>query len=57
MKMARIKLQVTLPEDVKQMIEHDAKISRIPVSSWVERALVYYLEKHAKKAKKIDLGI
>ena len=55
--MARIKLQVTLPEDVKQMIEHDAKISRIPVSSWVERALVYYLEKHAKKAKKIDLGI
>lgn len=55
----RKKIQATLPDEIKVLIEEDAKDNFMSLSKWIERACLYYLQKkkNVKKEKIIDLGI
>lgn len=59
--MNRGKLQITLPEDLKDLVQTESKKNFMSVSLWIERAVIKYLEnensKNKKNEKKIDLGI
>lgn len=58
--MKRSKLQVTLPEELIQIVKSEAKKDFRNVSQWVEKVIVKYLEndKNEEVRKKvIDLGI
>ena len=55
--MARSKLQITLPEELKKKVIDEAKKKEISTSLWLELLIKKQLE-HMKKGKKIiDLGI
>ncbi len=54
------KVQITLPLDLVEAIDANAKEEFLNRSSWFERATVFYLNSHKKeqpKKIKIDLGI
>jgi hypothetical protein len=57
--MKRKKVQITLPENLKLFLEEESKKEFMSMSSWVERAIVHYVDtKGIKKNQKlIDLGI
>jgi metal-responsive CopG/Arc/MetJ family transcriptional regulator len=58
--MLRKKVQITLPEELKSILEIESKKDFMSLSSWIERAAVHYLERNKKETsnvKKIDLGI
>jgi metal-responsive CopG/Arc/MetJ family transcriptional regulator len=57
--MKREKVQVTLPSDLKLLLEEQSKQELVSMSAFVERAIKYYFEqKNITKLKKvIDLGI
>lgn len=57
--MKRQKVQITLPENLKLFLEEESKKEFMSISSWIERAIVSYIDKKgAKKNQKlIDLGI
>jgi metal-responsive CopG/Arc/MetJ family transcriptional regulator len=57
--MKRKKVQITLPENLKSFLEVESKKDFMSISSWVERAIVHYIDKrNTKKSEKIiDLGI
>ena len=57
--MKRDKVQVTLPSALKALLEERSEQEFMSMSSFVERAVVYYFEhKNITKLKKvIDLGI
>ena len=56
----RKKVQITLPENLANKIKRESSIDFLSVSSWIERASLFYLnnkEDKTKMEKKIDLGI
>ena len=58
--MSRKKVQITLPEELKSILDVESKKDFMSLSSWIERAAIHYLERNKKEtnnAKKIDLGI
>ena len=57
--MKRKKVQITLPENLKLFLEEESKKEFMSMSSWIERAIVHYVDtKRIKKNPKlIDLGI
>ncbi len=57
--MKRKKVQITLPENLKLFLEEESKKEFMSMSSWIERAIVHYVDtKGIKKNQKlIDLGI
>ena len=57
--MKRQKVQITLPENLKLFLDEESKKEFMSVSSWIERAIVSYIDKKGvkKNQKLIDLGI
>ena len=55
--MARVKLQITLPEEIKERVIDQAKDNDITVSLWIELIIKKQLEKSKKEGPVIDLGI
>ena len=55
--MARVKLQITLPEEIKERVIDQAKDNDITVSLWIELIIKKQLEKAKKEGPVIDLGI
>jgi metal-responsive CopG/Arc/MetJ family transcriptional regulator len=57
--MKRKKVQITLPEELKLYLEEECEKEFMTISSWVERALLSYIDKKSsrKNQKLIDLGI
>ena len=58
--MNRQKVQITLPPDLKSLLEDKSKQEFMSVSAFIERAILYYFEKKydsTKPKKSIDLGI
>ena len=57
--MKRQKVQITLPENTKLFLEEESRKEFMSVSSWIERAIVNYVDKNRKgqNQKIIDLGI
>ena len=55
--MARVKLQITLPEEIKDKVINQAKDNDITVSLWIELIIKKQIEKTKKDGPVIDLGI
>jgi|GEM_PF-4511653 len=55
--MARAKLQITLPEELKEKVIAEAKNKGIPTSLWIELLIKKQIENMKKGEKVIDLGI
>ena len=54
--MARSKLQITLPEELKNKVIEAAENSEISTSLWIEFAIKKQLERIKKNEPVIDLG-
>ena len=54
--MARSKLQITLPEELKNKVAEAAKKNEISTSLWIEFAIKKQLEKAKNNEPIIDLG-
>jgi hypothetical protein len=58
--MAKVKVQIMLPDDMVNRIEEDCKDLFLKKSSWFERAVHLYFKENIDekdKKKKIDLDI
>jgi hypothetical protein len=54
--MARVKLQITLLEEIKESITEEAQKQGLTISLWIELVLKQKLEIMKRSAPKIDLG-
>ena len=55
--MARVKLQITLPEELRDKVLSEAKNKEISTSLWIELLIKKQFENIKKGDKIIDLGI
>jgi len=56
----RIKVQITLPEELSNMIDSESHREFMTKSAWIERSIVNYIEKkkeNDKVKKRIELNI